>query len=506
MMVAFAASAALTVVSALPATAVDEIKTKKLRDAVTVNGILTHERALQRIANENGGTRASGTPGYAASVAYVKKTLRSAGYSVKEQDFTFPFYRELAPAELAQISPTAVTYETATYDYSGSGDVTGAVVPTNDLVIPATPEPSSSSGCEAGDFVPASATEPQIALIQRGTCTFDQKAKNAAAAGYDAAIIFNEGQPGRDELFVGTLGEPSDIPVVGLSYADGVALDAAIQAGPVTVHVVTSTESALDTPTSNVIAETKGGDSDKVIVVGAHLDSVAEGPGINDNGSGSSTLIEVARQISALKLEPRQKIRFIFFGAEEAGLLGSEHYVAALNSTQLSKIYANLNFDMLGSPNYVRFVYDGDGSNGEAGPPGSAQIEKIFNDYYSAQGLAVEPTAFDGRSDYGPFIAAGIPAGGLFSGAEGIKTEEQAAIYGGTAGAPYDPCYHQACDTTNNLNTKALFELGDGAAHAIWTLAKTKSGFFEDGSLRAPAKTKAAVSTSEYGFEGHPTR
>ena len=155
---------------------------------------------------------------------------------------------------------------------------------------------------------------------------------------------------------------------------------------------------------------------------------------------------------------------------------------------------ANLNFDMLGSPNYVRFVYDGDGSDSDpAGPPGSAQIEAIFNQYFASQGLATEPTAFDGRSDYGPFIAVGIPAGGLFSGAEGEKTAEEAAIYGGTAGEPYDPCYHQACDTINNLSTKALNELGDGAAHAVMTLARSRTGFFEDGSFRAPARTAAAA-------------
>jgi Zn-dependent M28 family amino/carboxypeptidase len=506
-LVAAAATAALGAATALPASAVDEVDTHKLRDAVTVSGILTHERALQRIANLNDGTRASGTPGFAASREYVKKTLTAAGYTVQQQDFTFPFFRELSPAELSQVSPTPTTYETATYDYSGSGDVTGTVVATNDVVIPASPEPSSTSGCEPGDFTPASASAPQIALIQRGTCTFDQKAKNAAAAGYDAVIIFNEGQPGRDELFHGTLGDPSAIPVVGLSYADGAALYAASRSGPVTLHVVTSTENTPNAVTSNVIAETKGGNADKVIVVGAHLDSVVAGPGINDNGSGTSTLLEVATQISKLKLTPRQKIRFVFFGAEESGLLGSEHYVASLTDDQLSKIYANLNFDMLGSPNYVRFVYDGDGSDSSAGPPGSAQIEKIFNDYYAGQGLATEPTAFDGRSDYGPFIDAGIPAGGLFSGAEVLKTPEQAAIYGGTAGDPYDVCYHQACDTVNNLNTKALFELGDGAAHAIWTLAKTKSGLYEDGSLRAPAKKKAAKSAAvkPFGHEGHAT-
>jgi Zn-dependent M28 family amino/carboxypeptidase len=169
--------------------------------------------------------------------------------------------------------------------------------------------------------------------------------------------------------------------------------------------------------------------------------------------------------------------------------------VDSLTDAQLSKIYANLNFDMLGSPNYVRFVYDGDGSAdpaGLGGPPGSAQIESVFNDYFAAQGLASAPTAFDGRSDYGPFIAAGIPAGGLFSGAEDLKTAEEAAIYGGTAGAPYDACYHQACDTTSNLSTAALNELGDAAAHAVMTLATSQSGFFEDGSRRAAPKEISA--------------
>jgi Zn-dependent M28 family amino/carboxypeptidase len=151
---------------------------------------------------------------------------------------------------------------------------------------------------------------------------------------------------------------------------------------------------------------------------------------------------------------------------------------------------ANLNFDMLGSTNYVRFVYDGDGSDTPlAGPPGSAQIEDVFNRYFASQGLATDPTAFDGRSDYGPFIAVGIPAGGLFSGAEGEKTAEQAAVYGGTAGEPCDPCYHQACDTINNVSTKALFELGD----ATMTLARSRTGFFEAGSFRTGAAATASA-------------
>jgi Zn-dependent M28 family amino/carboxypeptidase len=483
-----AAALLLVTLAATPAAAVDTVNSKRIRDAVTVGGILSHERALQRIANNNDGTRASGTPGYAASAAYVKKTLKAAGYKVKEQQFTFPFFRELAPATLAQVTPTPTTYETGTFSFSGSGEVTGTVVPTNDVLVPPPPSPGSTSGCEASDFAPAPAG-PSIALIQRGTCTFQIKVTNAVAAGYDAVIIFNEGQPGRDDLITGDLGAVFDVPVVGLSFADGAALYAATQAGPVTARVTTSTETDENATTTNVIADSPGGDPNKIVVVGSHLDSVVEGPGINDNGSGTATNLEIAEQLAALKVKPRQKVRFAFWGAEEAGLLGSEYYVAHLSDTELGKIYANLNFDMLGSPNYVRFVYDGDGSaTGTSGPPGSAEIEGIFDTYFAQQNLASEPTAFDGRSDYGPFIAVGIPAGGLFSGAEGIKTEEEAQVYGGTAGEPYDACYHQACDTTNNLSPAALNELGDAATHAVYTLAITKTGFFPDGSLRSTRK------------------
>lgn len=479
----------LQLVALPPASAVDEVNTKRLRDAVTVNGILAHERALQRIANDNDGTRASGTPGYEASLTYVAGQLRRAGYHVRRQAFTFPFYRELAAPTLAQVSPTATTYESATFDYSPTGDVTGTLVPTTDVQVPPTPAPASTSGCEPADFPPAPAG-PAVALVQRGTCTFEDKATNAAAAGYEAVVIFNEGQPGRTELLTGTLGNPGTIPAVGIGFADGQALYQAAQAGPVTVRVATSTEVDPARTTWNLLADSPRGDASRTVVVGAHLDSVAAGPGINDNGSGTATILEIAKQMSRLNVVPRQKLRFAFWGAEEAGLLGSEHYVASLSDAQLGRIYANLNFDMLGSPNYVRFVYDGDGSGDPdaAGPPGSAQIESVFTDYFAAQGLASEPTAFDGRSDYGPFIDVGIPAGGLFSGAEGVKTPEQAAVYGGTAGEPYDRCYHEACDTIDNLSTKALAELGDAAAHAAMTLARTRSGLFEDGS-RAAARS-----------------
>jgi Zn-dependent M28 family amino/carboxypeptidase len=487
--------------SPIQASAIDQINTQKLRKAVTVGGILQHERVFQNIANHNEGTRASGTPGFDASAEYVAEQLRDAGYNVQTQRFTFPFFRELAPAELSEVSPTARDIETAVLTYSGSGEVTGQVIPTNDIVIPPGPTPSTSnSGCEPGDFTPAP-SGPAIALIQRGTCTFEQKADNATAAGYDAVIIFNEGQPGRQEVLQGTLAEPATIPVIGISFADGEALYNETQAGEVTARVFTSTENDPNRETVNVIADSPEGKiKDETIVVGAHLDSVTAGPGINDNGSGSATILEIAKQLAALKYTDKleRQVRFAFWGAEELVLLGSEHYVNSLTNDELTEIKANLNFDMLGSPNYVRFVYDGDGSDTPtAGPDGSADIEDIFNKYFADQGLASEPTAFDGRSDYGPFIAVGIPAGGLFSGAEGIKTPEEAAVYGGTAGEAYDECYHQACDTINNLSSKALAELGDAAAHATLTLALSKSGFESDAS-RARVKVTGKAAKSEF--------
>ena len=483
-------------VPSLAGAASDEVDTSGLTQAVQVNGVLQHLRAFQDIANANDGNRASGLPGYDASVAYVTRTLKAAGYQVTQQTFTFPFFDEKEPATFTRLTPTRKRYETSTFTYSGSGDVRGVVVPTKDVVIPASPTPSSTSGCEAADF-PTAPSGAAIALVQRGTCDFAVKAANAKAAGYEAAAIFNEGNPERTELLAGTLGAPTDIPVVGLSYADGAALVKQTQAGAVTARVTTSTESDLERETKNVLAQWPGttANDDQVLVVGAHLDSVTEGAGINDNGSGSAGILEIAEQMAATgavnKLQ--RPVRFAFWGAEELGLLGSEHYVASLTSRQKANIYANLNFDMLGSPNYVRLVYDGDGSSfGVKGPAGSTEIESVFKSYFRKAGLPTDPTAFDGRSDYGPFIAAGIPAGGLFSGADDVKTPRQARIYGGTAGETLDQNYHSAEDDITNINTTVLGQLTDGAAHAVATIA-LGSGLYGDATVNRTAQRTTAV-------------
>ncbi len=190
-------------------------------------------------------------------------------------------------------------------------------------------------------------------------------------------------------------------------------------------------------------------------------------------------------------------MRFAFWGGEEDGLIGSEYYVSQLSKAQIKQHAVNLNFDMLGSVNAVRFVYDGDGDAfGTTGPNGSDVIEGVFDDYFASQGLETEPTEFDGRSDYFAFINNGIPAGGLFSGAEGLMTAQEAVDFDGIAGAPYDPCYHQACDTIDNVDPETLEELADAAAHATLTFAQTTS------AVNGTAKGKA-VGQLDPTFKGH---
>jgi Zn-dependent M28 family amino/carboxypeptidase len=465
---------------------------QRLADALTVNGILRHERALQNIAERNGGTRASGTRGFDKSKDYVVGQLQDAGYTVNVQPFEFPFFQELAPSTFERTAPTPRTYDPATdfatMDFSGSGDVTGNVVPV-DLVLPPGPEPSSStSGCEASDF--AGFPAGSIALVQRGTCTFGVKAQNAEAAGAIGVVIFNEGQPGRTERLTGTLGGPVGIPVVGTSFDVGNEL--AGLSGAV-VHIVTSTLSETRT-TYNVIADAPSGRTDHTVVVGSHLDSVIAGPGINDDGSGTSQDLEMALQYAKAVKNPKNHLRFLFFGAEEEGLLGSAHYVASLSQDETDQIMAMLDFDMMASPNYARLVYDGDGSDfpGNEGPTGSDIIESLFTGYWAGRGLASETIPFDGRSDYVAFTDVGIPAGGIFAGAEVIKTPEQQAKYGGTAGEPFDKCYHQACDTLANLNLQAMDEFADNAANATARLVMRENDLTDNTeTLKAKRFAKA---------------
>ena len=472
----------------------------KLLECVTVEGVREHQEALQEIADDNNGIRTSGTDGYDDSAEYVADRMRAAGYNVTVQEFDFFFVGDATPPVLEQTAPTPTTYvdgvDFATMDYSGSGDFTAALIAV-DLVVPSPAPNSSTSGCEAADF--AGFPVGGIALLQRGTCTFRLKATNAQAAGAVGVIVFNEGNPGRTAILFGTLAPPPmSLPVVGASFSLGDALRNGVLNGPTGVTVRLRTDTLADVrTTSNIFAETKDGDPNNVIMAGAHLDSVTAGPGINDNGSGSAALLEAAEQMA--KVKPRNMVRFAWWGAEEFGLVGSTHYVEGLSEAELGRITLYLNFDMIGSPNHVFFIYDGDDSDEDGagpGPEGSAEIEATFERYFDSVGVPFKGTDFSGRSDYGPFIEVGIPSGGLFTGAEGIKSAQEAAIWGGTAGQPYDPCYHLACDTFANVNLDALDVNSDAVAYATLQYAMNTleiNGERGKGNFRVPEEEGPAT-------------
>jgi Zn-dependent M28 family amino/carboxypeptidase len=439
-------------------------------------GIREHLHALQAVADRHGGNRLAGTAGYDASARYVASRLRAAGYSVRLQEFDFPLVVDRSPPRLRVAGTPAGRYrdgrDFATLSYSGSGRVEAPVVAV-DLLVPSPKPNASTSGCESSDF--AGFPRGAVALLQRGTCRFREKAENSLAAGASAVIVFNEGGKGRSGLFSATLAPPQiGLPALGATFALGDALRNGRRAGRTGVTVTLRTDMIAERrKTRNVIAESHTGNPAKVVVVGAHLDSVPRGPGINDNGSGSAVILEVAERLAEVK--PASRVRFIWWSAEELGLLGSRYYVQHLSAVERRRVALYLNVDMVGSPNFVRFVYDGDGSASARKrsrlPAGSAAIERVFARYFDAHGLAYREIAVGG-SDHQPFARAGIPVGGVFSGAAGLKSQAQAAVFGGRSGRPYDRCYHRPCDTLANVSDTALDQFARAIEHVVTKLAQ----------------------------------
>lgn len=455
--------------SALPAAGAAPAR-PDLAELVTSEDVQAHLKAFQEIADYNGGDRAAGSPGYDVSVKYVVGRLRKAGFTPKVQKFTYPYWREKSDAVLARTEPSKASYKPGkdfvTLAYSGSGDVTAAVTAVD---IPSKGE--GTSGCQKKDF--KSFKKGSIALIQRGTCTFATKAAKARAAGASAVVIYNK--PGEKGPVNGTVSKPSKIPIVGPTHKLGAALAKAAEKGGLELRVKTDTVHGKRS-SANVIAETERGRPGNVVLLGAHLDSVPAGPGINDNGTGAAAILAIAAKIKELGADGlRNRVRFAWWGAEEEGLRGSTHYVKSLSSADRDEIALSLNFDMLGSANGTRGVYDGDHSTGAGtrAPAGSGAIERMFRDYFKRRNLPTTEHQFTGRSDYGPFIERGIPSGGLATGADGVKTAAEAKAFGGKAGKAYDPCYHAECDRLKNVDLKLLDRNVDGIAHVTQHLAET---------------------------------
>ena len=433
-----------------------------LQKRVTVDAMFAHLATLQDIANAHDGTRAVGTPGYEASVEFVAEVLRSKGFDVTTPEFSTRVFKAEKPVL------TVGGTEVAAHALEFSGGTPGLEGPL--VVAPA----SETPGCvpAAYDGIPV---QGAVVLVDRGSCQFNEKATIAAKLGAVALIVANNVD---EEKMGGTLGDKTQvqIPVVGVSKADGARLRA--EPGPVTLKLDAGTRTIM---ARNVIAQTKTGSAQDVVMVGGHLDSVPAGPGINDNGSGVAAILETAVQLGSSP-KVRNAVRFAFWGAEEIGLVGSRKYVESLNVEQLKDIALYLNFDMLGSPNPGYFTYDGNQSAplGEGSvprvPEGSPGIERTFVGYLEAQGKTAEDTSFDGRSDYDGFTMAGIPAGGLFSGAEENKTAAQAQLWGGTADAPFDPNYHKATDTLDHVDRDAQRINGGGVPYAVGLYAQDLGG------------------------------
>ena len=434
-----------------------------LRGRLTVDAMMGHLAALQQIADAHDGTRAVGTPGYDASVDYVADVLRDNGFDVQTPEFQTRVFE--AGDAILTVSGAAVAANPLNFS-AGTPGLSGPLVP-----APADDTP----GCAPDDYAGV-ALEGAVVLVDRGSCPFQQKQSIAAKLGAVAMVVANNVD---EEKMGGTLGEDAEvtIPVVSVSKADGARLRAA--PGPVTLKLdaKTSTISAR-----NVLAQTSTGSARNVVMVGGHLDSVREGPGINDNGSGVAAVLETAIRLGHAP-PVNHAVRFAFWGAEEIGIVGSRKYIESLDVEGLKDIALYLNFDMIGSPNPGYFTYDGNQSTavgrGESPPrvpEGSAGIERTFVDYLESAGKTAEDTSFDGRSDYDGFTMAGIPAGGLFSGAEEDKSPAQADLWGGTANEPFDPNYHKDTDTLDRVDRVALDINGGGVAYAVGFYAQDLGG------------------------------
>jgi Zn-dependent M28 family amino/carboxypeptidase len=430
----------------------------KLLPCIQTADLWSHMQAFQAIADANPSpadgmpSRNSGEPGYKASVDYVAGLMKAAGYDVTIQPYTFTYYAYVSPPTLSEVSPTAHDYALTSEWNPGqsTGTAVGDLQPAGGIIIPPTAAASSSSGCSTADFdgfVPG-----RIALIQRGTCVFGQKVLNAQAAGAAGVIIFNEGNPGRTGVLSGSLQDAAGnpiIPTIPVAFTSfGIGLDLydqyqqAVQAGTALPSMNLAIR-ALVKPNAedyNVIAESKGGDKNHVLVVDAHLDAIY-GAGMLDNASGSATILDIALKMK--NVNPRNKLRFIWFGGEELGLLGSSYYVNNLSPSEHSHIGYDLDADVTATPNYTVGVLDPAGPDLFSGTVSATFPNRVYKpstvsrdqsiDYFDSIGMNHElfsPVGTDAFS----FNTVGIPAGGLLTGQDCCKNQHEVDLFGGSVG------------------------------------------------------------------------
>ncbi|HEX7225961.1 MAG TPA: M20/M25/M40 family metallo-hydrolase [Candidatus Limnocylindria bacterium] len=403
-----------------------------------------HLDALQAIADSNDGVRTVGTSGYDASVDYVAATMGDLGFAVEVPDVAYTGFRELPGATVEVGGATwGAPDDLHALIYSAGGNVSGPVVMLDE------------SGCAGEDF--AAVAEGSIAVTTRGGCFRRDQALNAVEAGV-AALIVGYADRAAGEIYRPTLIDPGGmtIPVVSVSAPVVAALEAA-EGEEARLSVATEREAGTF---RQVVAEL--GDGPSVIVVGAHLDSVFEGPGINDNGSGVAALLEIGRAIADVGVPDGWAVRLAFWGAEELGTVGSRAYAGSLEPDEVA---AYLNVDMAGSVAGANLVYDE-----PSAPPGSDRITDLLSAWFDDHGLPWAPADLGGSSDHYGFQVAGIPTGGLFAGA----TASGSAALPGSSAAPAapDPCYHLACDTRSNVDLERVTTFATAIADVVLALTE----------------------------------
>lgn len=442
------------------------VDSKALQASIKSENLLKRAEHLYEIAKLgekefNHPTRVIGSDGHLGTLSYIYSTIAKLGdyYTISNQSFpavTGHVYE--SRLVLGDKVPESAEPMSLTPPTKGREPVHGDVV----LV--------SHSGCEASDF--PKDVKGAIAMVERGTCPFGTKSENAGRAGAIAVIIYNNEEGGVH----GTLGQPSPYHVAsfGISKAEAEPFLKKLKKGEALDAIAYMDAEVKTTITDNIIAQTVEGDPENCVMLGGHSDSVPEGPGINDDGSGSLTLLEIATQLT--KFSVNNCVRFAWWAAEEEGLLGSDFYTRSLTEEENRVIRVFGDYDMLGSPNYALQIYN---ATNDANPTGSEELRDLFVDWYESHQLNYTFIPFDGRSDYDGFIRAGIPAGGIATGAEGIKTKHETKMFGGKAGDWYDPCYHQLCDDVGNVNMTAWELNSQLVAHFVATYAVSFKGFPE---------------------------
>lgn len=437
---------------------------RELPGKVKVDQVFAHLRKLQDIANANKGSRADGTTGYDASVDYIVKLLSDKGFDVSTPEATRLGAQQQGPETLTVGDRTFSIDQASLMIQTPPGGVSAPAVRAAKL-----------PGCAAGDYA-GTAVKGAIAVTDDTGCTIVDK-QNAAVSSGAVALLVVIGQTATRGLFTPGYYKQLKVPV-GVIGGDA---DTTLRRTSAPVRLKLESRSTL-AKSRNVVVQTKTGSAQNVVVVGTHLDSAENSPGMNDNGSGVAALLETALQLGPSPAV-NDAVRFCFFAAGKQGVGGPTSYVAGLSHDQLTDIAMFLDFDLLASQNAGYFTYDGDQSGQPSNdvppdsvPPGSAGIERTLAGYLNLAGRRPADLPLSGAADYYPFEQAGVPIGGVTTYSTGKKSPVQARLWGGSAGQLFDPNYDRPGDTLDNVNRDVLAIAGPAVAFAVGTYAQSIEG------------------------------